>query len=62
MSQTISWSNIMYKAMASRGIDLTQEQYHSPYLCIFFVLFIIVGSFVVSNLFVGVVISTYNRE
>jgi len=34
----------------------------SPYLSIFFLIFMVFGAFFIINLFVGVVISTYNRE
>lgn len=52
----------MYKGLAIRGVDLNPMQYSSPFYSIFFLLFIIIGCFFITNLFVGVVISTYNRE
>jgi len=52
----------MHYAMASRGVNFVPRQYSSPYFSIFFIVFTIVGSFFISNLFVGVVVSTYNRE
>lgn len=62
ISQTFSWGLVMYAGMASNGVDMVPKQYNSPYYFIYFVLFIIVGNFFITNLFVGVVISTYNRE
>jgi hypothetical protein len=52
----------MYAGMASNGVDYVPVPMKSPYYFIYFVLFIIVGNFFITNLFVGVVISTYNRE
>ena len=52
----------MYDSMMTRGIGMVPKQYSSPYISLFFVIFVIVGSFFMTNLFVGVVISSYNRE
>jgi hypothetical protein len=62
VSQAFSWSSIMYDIMWSRGIDLIPRQYSNMYASLYFVGFIIIGSFFITNLFVGVVVSTYNRE
>lgn len=62
MSQSFNWVDAMNKAVASRGIDMNPMPYSDPFISFFFILFIIVGSFFITNLFVGVVISTYNRE
>lgn len=62
MSQTVSWAAIMYRAMDSRGPDLVPGYKTNPYQTLFFVAFIIVGAFFITNLFVGVVITSYNRE
>lgn len=62
MSQTFSWANVMYKAMAATKIDYMPKQYSNPYYSLYFVIFIVIGAFFITNLFVGVVISTYNRE
>lgn len=52
----------MYRAMNSRGPDLVPGYKTNSYLSLFFVAYIIVGAFFITNLFVGVVISSYNRE
>ena len=52
----------MYNAMNSRGNDLTPIMYSYPMYSIFFIVVMIICSFFITNLFVGVVISTYNRE
>jgi hypothetical protein len=62
LSTTVGWAILMYKSAASKGIDLTPEPLSNSYIMFFFLIFIIVGSFFMINLFVGVVISTFNRE
>lgn len=52
----------MYAGMSSRGVDMIPKQFNNPFYFIYFVVFIIVCNFFITNLFVGVVISTYNRE
>ena len=62
MSQTVSWSVIMYSIVNSNGPDTVPGYKTQPYMALFFVSYIIFGTFFVSNLFVGVVISAYNEE
>jgi len=62
MAQTVNWAPIMYRTMNSRGPFMTPGYKESPFSALFFLLFIIFGAFVFMNLFVGVVISAYNRE
>lgn len=52
----------MYRAMNSRGPNLVPGFKTNPYQTLFFVAYIIVGAFFITNLFVGVVISSFNRE
>lgn len=62
ISQSISWSNIMYRTIDSRGIHHTDRQYSRPYYSVYFIIVIISGAFFIANLFAGVVVSAYNRE
>ena len=41
---------------------MTKEPMSKPFISLFFILYIVVCSFFILNLFVGVVITTYNRE
>jgi hypothetical protein len=54
----------MYKASKIRGLDLTPSKsgITSPGAALFFVLVIIIGNFFLMNLFIGVIITAYNRE
>jgi hypothetical protein len=61
MSNTVSWSEIMYRATSLNGRDYAPEvdKINSKFPAIFFVLTIILGNFFLMNLFVGVIITTY---
>ena len=58
----VSWPIIMNSAINSRGPELVPGYKESPFLALFFVLFILFGSFLITNLFVGVVITAYQVE
>ena len=62
MATTVGWADVMYTGMAVKKIDLTHTPKSNPGWAFFFISFIIVGSFFILNLFVGIVISTFNRE
>mmetsp|Transcript_29253 Transcript_29253/g.28351 ORF Transcript_29253/g.28351 Transcript_29253/m.28351 type:complete len:380 (-) Transcript_29253:1114-2253(-) len=62
VSQTFDWSVVMYRAMAFRGQNLQPYKFSNPYNSIYFVVFIVFTNFLITNLFVGVVVSTYNNE
>jgi hypothetical protein len=50
-------------AAFSNGVDMIQsETLTKPISVIFFVFVVIIGNFFLLNLFVGVIITTYNRE
>lgn len=63
ISNTVGWAFTMY-----RSEEFTKEPGvknipgENKLNTLFFVFFIIIGSFFITNLFVGVVISSYNRE
>ena len=61
MASLEMWLDIMFFAVDSTG-ETTQPVFNNnPYICLFFVLFLIVGSFFVLNLFVGVTIDKFNE-
>jgi Ion transport protein len=64
ISNTVSWSDVMYQATRVQGVDLTPSETTlvQPYASAFFIISVIIGNFFLSNLFVGVIITTYNRE
>ena len=53
----------MQVAAFSNGVDMIpSEIITKPLAVIFFVIVVIIGNFFLLNLFVGVIITTYNRE
>ena len=62
MATTSGWSDIMFQSLKVTEIDYVQNEKTGMYWIIFHIIFIIVGAFFLLNLFVGVVISTFNRE
>ncbi|XP_021410982.1 sodium channel protein type 5 subunit alpha [Lonchura striata] len=56
------WMDIMYAAVDSREKDDQPEMENSLYMYLYFVSFIIFGSFFTLNLFVGVIIDNFNQQ
>ncbi|NXO96086.1 SCN5A protein, partial [Certhia brachydactyla] len=56
------WMDIMYAAVDSREKDDQPDMENSLYMYIYFVNFIIFGSFFTLNLFVGVIIDNFNQQ
>ncbi|XP_059709007.1 sodium channel protein type 1 subunit alpha isoform X14 [Haemorhous mexicanus] len=55
------WMDIMYAAIDSR--DVNQPKYEDNlYMYLYFVIFIIFGSFFTLNLFIGVIIDNFNQQ
>ncbi|CAL9698617.1 unnamed protein product [Knipowitschia caucasica] len=56
------WMDIMYAAVDSRGIGDQPEYEVNLYMYLYFVIFIIFGSFFTLNLFIGVIIDNFNQQ
>ncbi|NXY14327.1 SCN5A protein, partial [Atrichornis clamosus] len=56
------WMDIMYAAVDSREKNDQPQMEHSLYMYLYFVIFIIFGSFFTLNLFVGVIIDNFNQQ
>ncbi|XP_077303682.1 sodium channel protein type 2 subunit alpha-like isoform X1 [Lithobates pipiens] len=56
------WTPIMYAAVDSRGTDQQPNYEDNLYMYIYFVIFIIFGSFFTLNLFIGVIIDNFNQQ
>ncbi|CAG0913025.1 unnamed protein product [Notodromas monacha] len=54
------WLDIVEDAMDSRGVDQQPVRDNNQYASIYFVIFIICGSFFTLNLFIGVIIDNFN--
>ncbi|CAF3656748.1 unnamed protein product [Rotaria sp. Silwood1] len=56
------WIEIMADATDAKEIDVQPERESNVYFLVYFVLFIIFGSFFTLNLFIGVVIDNFNQQ
>ncbi|XP_056090591.1 sodium channel protein type 4 subunit alpha B [Rhinichthys klamathensis goyatoka] len=56
------WMDIMYSAVDSRNVEDQPEYESNLYMYIYFVIFIIFGSFFTLNLFIGVIIDNFNQQ
>nr|XP_055050450.1 sodium channel protein type 4 subunit alpha B isoform X1 [Misgurnus anguillicaudatus] len=56
------WMDIMYAAVDSRDIEAQPDYESNLYMYIYFVIFIIFGSFFTLNLFIGVIIDNFNQQ
>uniref|UniRef100_A0A8C3XY92 Sodium channel protein n=1 Tax=Catharus ustulatus TaxID=91951 RepID=A0A8C3XY92_CATUS len=56
------WMDIMYAAVDSREVNEQPDMENSLYMYLYFVVFIIFGSFFTLNLFVGVIIDNFNQQ
>lgn len=54
------WMEVMADSVDSRGVDLQPAREANLYAYIYFVIFIICGSFFTLNLFIGVIIDNFN--
>jgi len=61
MATLEGWLVVMYSGVDAAGEDKHPVRDYNPSACVFFVIFIIVGSFFVMNLFVGVTIDKFNE-
>nr|KAF6451074.1 sodium voltage-gated channel alpha subunit 3 [Molossus molossus] len=56
------WMDIMYAAVDSRDVKLQPIYEENLYMYLYFVIFIIFGSFFTLNLFIGVIIDNFNQQ
>ncbi|XP_038572598.1 sodium channel, voltage-gated, type I like, alpha b isoform X1 [Micropterus salmoides] len=56
------WMDIMYAAVDSRGLEDQPKYEVNLYMYLYFVIFIIFGSFFTLNLFIGVIIDNFNQQ
>ncbi|XP_058687318.1 sodium channel protein type 5 subunit alpha-like isoform X1 [Poecile atricapillus] len=56
------WMDIMYAAVDSRECEEQPEWEFNLYMYLYFVIFIIFGSFFTLNLFIGVIIDNFNQQ
>lgn len=59
MSTTEGWINLMSDGIDSGGLNLNPKINNAPAWSLYFVFFIIVGSFFIINLFAGVIVEAF---
>ena len=59
MSTTEGWTAVMYDGVDAVGVDMQPVENHAQGTIAFFLVFMIVGSFFVLNLFIGVVLDNF---
>lgn len=57
-----AWTDAMYAAEDATGIDQSPIQNNNKYVAIYFVSYIIIGSYIMLNLFVGIVFESFKKE
>ena len=62
MMQGEGWTDVMYMGMDSTAIGEAPKTNASSFFIGYFVLYMIVGSLFIINLFVGVVIDNFNKN
>ena len=55
------WSKIMYQSIDAVSYDQAPQRDHNPWLGLFYVVFVVIGSFFILNLFVGFVIFNFAK-
>jgi len=61
ISTTEGWADLMYISQDSTGIGMQPIRDSNQYMSFFFMMFILVGGYLVMNLFVGVIIDHFNE-
>ncbi|KAG7466902.1 hypothetical protein MATL_G00147220 [Megalops atlanticus] len=56
------WMDIMHGAVDARNVELQPDFEFNTYMYLYFVVFIIFGSFFTLNLFIGVIIDNFNQQ
>jgi len=60
--QTVSWIKTMWAAVDSWGIEMEPIRDKNKVSIVYFFILVIIFAFFVLNLFVGVIVSTFNQE
>uniref|UniRef100_A0A4X2L1Z1 Calcium voltage-gated channel subunit alpha1 H n=1 Tax=Vombatus ursinus TaxID=29139 RepID=A0A4X2L1Z1_VOMUR len=61
LSSKDGWVNIMYDGLDAVGINQQPIQNHNPWMLLYFISFLLIVSFFVLNMFVGVVVENFHK-
>jgi len=56
------WVDIMYTGVSAKEKYVEPEDNYAPASCMFFIIFLVIGNFFVLNLFVGVIVDSFNNS
>jgi len=62
MSTTAGWQDILLHSITATEIDFVADTYRSPLWTVIFIIIMVIGNFFFLNLFIGVIVSTFNSE
>ena len=62
ISITEGWLEIMWSGIDARGIEKTGRRDHSPFRALFFVIFVLFGSWFMLNIFDNITIDNFIKE
>ena len=57
-----AWTDAMHAAQDSVGIDKQPIENYNQFMALYFITYIIIGSYMMLNLFVGVVFESFKKE
>lgn len=58
---TEGWVTIMTNGVDARGVEKQPSERHNEYMVLYFVIFMIFGSFLLINLFTAVITDNFNK-
>uniref|UniRef100_A0A8C9TKL8 Calcium voltage-gated channel subunit alpha1 H n=1 Tax=Scleropages formosus TaxID=113540 RepID=A0A8C9TKL8_SCLFO len=61
LSSKDGWVNIMYDGLDAVGVDQQPVRNHNPWMLLYFISFLLIVSFFVLNMFVGVVVENFHK-
>ena len=56
------WVDVMWHSVNAVGEDDQPVRDHAPALCLYYMLFLVLGNFFVLNLFIGVIVDSFNTS
>ena len=62
MMSTEGWMDVMWNAVDSTEIHQVPRRNENPFFVFFFMFFMVIGTLFILNLFIGVVINTFDKE
>jgi ABC-type glycerol-3-phosphate transport system permease component len=62
ISNVSSWQDYMFIGTKVGDVDEIWERGRQPYIVFYFIAFMVFGSFFLLNLFIGVVVSSFNKQ